>query len=715
MWAGGLAPGTAHTEPDPGRRAIEDDFPIEALNAIAEAESWRKEVYRPVYHIHKWWAQRLGSVFRGILLASALPAGTDVMKEFYEPNSFRDLVVFDPFMGSGTTVGEAQKLGCTVIGGDINPVAYRAARAALGAVQRHEVLALYHQLERSVGKTLRGLYRSIDSAGHPCDVLYFFWVKTVPCPQCQAAVELFPTYVFASHAYPKTHPEAKVLCPACRCVLEARFNARHVKCPCGHAFDPQQGPAKRSEAVCPKCMHEFPIGATVRASGRPPEHRMYAKLVLRADGTKEYLPVTEGDYRLFQEAQDRFAESGLPVPRVPIADGYNTRQVLNYGYRTWDQMFNDRQLLALGILAQSVRDLPAGNARDLLAVLFSGVLEFNNMFASYKGEGTGAVRHMFSHHILKPERTPIEANVWGTPKSSGSFSTLFRSRVLRALDYREDPFEIAISPSKSTARATLKVRGINTPFRRSIDTELGHDGFQPGSTYLYCGDSAQTDIPSRSVDLVVTDPPFFDNVNYSELADFFHVWQCLYFPEAQSFGSSTRVTGEVQDRDPGRFADKLTGVFSECNRVLKDHGLLVFTYHHSREDGWTALGQSLRTSGFRVVASYPVKSEMTGAAPKNQAKEPIDLDVVLVCRKRIGSGRVRPALDVGQMGVRVADLATSKIRRWTQSGRRLSLHDVHVIVFGCALEVADPEAVASNTAYAALVSVVAKAAEQLVR
>ena len=50
------------------------------------------------------------------------------------------------------------------------------------------------------------------------------------------------------------------------------------------------------------------------------------------------------------------------------------------------------------------------------------------MFASYKGEGTGAVRHMFAHHILKPERVPLEANLWGTPKSSGSFSTMFEGQ-----------------------------------------------------------------------------------------------------------------------------------------------------------------------------------------------------------------------------------------------------------------------------------------------
>ena len=98
--------------------------------------------------------------------------------------------------------------------------------------------------------------------------------------------------------------------------------------------------------------------------------------------------------------------------------------------------------------------------RAALLTLFSGVLEFNNMFASYKGEGTGAVRHMFSHHILKPERTPIEANVWGTPKSSGSFSNLFRSRLLRAIEYRRAPTEV-------NGTATARGRDVLTAFHRA--------------------------------------------------------------------------------------------------------------------------------------------------------------------------------------------------------------------------------------------------------
>ncbi|MGB8872174.1 MAG: hypothetical protein WCC75_02155, partial [Desulfobaccales bacterium] len=91
-------------------KVIEDGFPFETISQIAEVESWRKEIYRPIYHIHKWWAQRLGSVFRAAILGSAFPKGTSLIDLFYQPIKLSDLVVFDPFMGSGTTIGEAYKL-----------------------------------------------------------------------------------------------------------------------------------------------------------------------------------------------------------------------------------------------------------------------------------------------------------------------------------------------------------------------------------------------------------------------------------------------------------------------------------------------------------------------------------------------------------------------------------------------------------------------------
>lgn len=138
-------------------RLIEsDDFPFEFLSRLAERESWRKEVHRPIYHVHKWWAKRLGSVFRGILLGCYLPKSAALEAEFYRSHSLSDWTVFDPFMGSGTTIGEAHKLGCTALGRDINPVAVEAVTTALGPLNRDRLLDAFAELKAGVGQLLQG-------------------------------------------------------------------------------------------------------------------------------------------------------------------------------------------------------------------------------------------------------------------------------------------------------------------------------------------------------------------------------------------------------------------------------------------------------------------------------------------------------------------------------------------------------------------------------
>src|SRR6266581_2057124 len=89
-----------------------DSFPFEFLSQLGERESWRKEIHRPIYYVHKWWAKRLGSVFRGILLGCVL-GDEDLEAAFYRQHCFKDSAIFDPFMGSGTILGEAHKLGFT--------------------------------------------------------------------------------------------------------------------------------------------------------------------------------------------------------------------------------------------------------------------------------------------------------------------------------------------------------------------------------------------------------------------------------------------------------------------------------------------------------------------------------------------------------------------------------------------------------------------------
>lgn len=688
---------TAKTRHRP--RLIESDaFPLEFLSTVARRESWRKEIYRPVYHVHKWWAKRLGSTFRGILLGCLLPDGSDLEHAFYKRHDFSGASVFDPFMGSGTTVGEAHKLGFTALGRDINPVACESVRVALGPLGRDRLRSAFSTLSGTVGQRLLDLYRAGDEDGQTCDVLYYFWVKYVRCPHCTINVDLFPTRIVARNAYPNRKPQVRVCCPRCGDIFPALNSDKLVDCrSCGLAFDPHTGPASGTKATCTACSRSFSIAHAVRASGHPPLHRLYGKLLLTPEGEKRYLPATPEDVNAYQECSGllrrELERETIRLPEGALADGFNTRQALGYNYRAWRDFFNDRQLLALGWLQDAIARLPEPSTRDALLTLFSGVLEFNNLFASYKGEGTGAVRHMFSHHILKPERMPVEANVWGTAKSSGSFSTLFRSRLLRALDYRSAPFEVITNgPGKASFSSA--------PFSGRVRVDWPTEGrLESRGIYLSCGSSDETGLPDECMDFVVTDPPFFDNVHYSELADFFYAWQSLYRRGFLSGAPTTRHPREVQDADAGSFATKLRAVFEECRRVLKEDGLLVFTYHHSRVSGWVPLVEAVFGAGFSVVNAHPVKSEMSVATPKARAKEPIQLDVVLVCKRREQDPRVPfgPIKDLDE----VVERAHLKLARLASIGLDLSGGDRQVAVVSQLIAALGP-VVSAETAVRAL-------------
>lgn len=183
---------------------------------------------------------------------------------------------------------------------------------------------------------------------------------------------------------------------------------------------------------------------------------------------------------------------------------------------------------------------------------------------------------------------------------------------------------------------------------------------------------------AKSLDLVVTDSPFFDNVHYSELADFFFAWQQLSPSPFVGKQSTTRHVEEVQDTSAEQFAAKLRAVFAESCRLLREDGLLVFTYHHSRMDGWTSLADAVVGAGFSLVNCHPVKSEMSVAAPKAQAKEPIQLDVVLVCRKQAADTRKRTDAKIAFQ--RAIEHATAKAKRLNDCGLTLSVNDRRVIL-----------------------------------
>jgi putative DNA methylase len=653
-------------------RLIETDrFPFEFLSKLGERESWRKEIHRPVYHVHKWWAKRLGSVFRGILLGCDLEAKTDLRQEFYRIHQPNGRTVFDPFMGSGTTIGEAHKLGFTAFGRDINPVAASAVQVALGPLSQHEIDKSFKKIEKSVGELIQSFYKGFDKDLGKYDVLYYFWVMQASCPSCSHSVDLFSSYVFSQNAYPKKKPDVQVLCPNCGEVTPGLYHVHKNVCShCSFEFDQTKGPVKGAKASCTSCKKEFSVGGAIKAESRHrPGFRMYAKMVLASDGTKHYLRTTDDDIASYESCKRRLKaelrKKSFELPSLELADGHNTRQAIGYNFTKWTDFFNDRQLLALGLLHSEISKIEDHSTRNALLTVFSGALEFNNLFASFKGEGTGAVRHMFSHHILKPERTPIEANLWGTPKSSGSFLNLYRNRLGRALAYRAAPTEIGCGDDAATV--------CSLPFSGDLAKWGASSINRERAISISCGDSSKSGLPANSIDYVVTDPPFFDNVHYSELADFFHAWQQLQSRQTQP--STTRSEFEVQDKDSASFARKLTDVFREADRVLKDDGLLVFTYHHSRAEGWESVAAAVLDAGFAVVNAHPVKSEMSVATPKAQASDPIQFDIIVVCRKRSPSWKPTPV-------AKARESAHVKISRLQDAGFELSNNDQRVVLFG---------------------------------
>jgi putative DNA methylase len=657
------------------KKAIESDFPVLEISQLAEKESWRKEIHRPIYHIHKWWAKRLGSVFRAIILAALAPEKSQIWKDFYKQQDFQGKVVLDPFMGSGTTLGESLKLGCKVIGCDINPVSTFLVRQALTSVNESELRSTFAQLEQDVAKEIQKYYKTRDpETDEQIPVLYYFWVKIVTTSEGEN-IPLFSNYVFAKNAYPKKKPKAQILCPKCWSIIQDRFDTTHLVCHhCQTEFNPQEGNAK-GQYVKSRSGNRYKIKDLIQERNQPPEHRMYAMLALRSNGEKIYLSVQDDDLALYLDAANRLVLEELPIPTMPVRSGHNTNQARGYNYFQWRDFFNARQLLCLGLLLRAILKIENKAVQEQFICLFSSTLEFNNLFCSFKGEGTGAVRHMFSHHIFKPERTPLENSVWGTDKSSGTFATLFESRLIPAKRYLSNPFEIAIETDRSGNRLGSNKVVTSEAIRASLVESWKAFSQKTQAALILNGSSDNLPIPNEVVDLIITDPPYFDFIHYSELSDFFFAWLAPILKNQYSFFQCNDSShfGEVQHHDPRLFAQQLSRVFAECYRTLKHDGLLIFSFHHSRAEGWAAIYEAVHTSGFKIISAHPVHAEMKVASPKSATKEPISLDAILVCRKK--ESDIIPSRDTITSRIKVNKLE----KTFEHGGIKLSQSDRFVI------------------------------------
>ena len=232
------------------------------------------------------------------------------------------------------------------------------------------------------------------------------------------------------------------------------------------------------------------------------------------------------------------------------------------------------------------------------------------MLCGYKGatrKRPGAIRHTFAHHAYSFPYTALENNPLHRSRSSGTLQNLFQSRLVRGHKWATRPIERHINNGKTTKIPIVGEVDSGAECFDIADLKEGSHRF-----LLIQGSSASlSHLPDNSVDHVVTDPPYFDSVQYSDLAAFFRVWLRQLLPtEVRWEYSLDDAAVDQQASGNGQYESVLSDIFSECHRVLKkEDGRLIFTFHHWNPKGWAGLTIALRSAGFKLVNRYVIHAE----------------------------------------------------------------------------------------------------------
>lgn len=674
------------------RRMIQVDFPIKELNELVPREKGNFGT-PPIYTMHKWWAHRAGCMFRALILAAFLPE-TDrffdaVGGEFYKKHTLNK-VILDPFMGTGTTLVEALRLGCKVIGLDIHPVAWFTVKNTLEPIDLKALDMAFKKIEASVAPRIRSYYRTRCLRGHQAQVMYVFWVNKVPCQRGGEMVRLFPNYVLARGVKWNKQAMDAVFCPECYAVWWVPSGAKEVTCPkCSMLFNPYEGVAAAGRFRCEHGTDS--VLDVVRKWGKPPEAEMFAlEYYCHLCKARDYKSADEEDIRLFEKAKadwnaikDHVMGKLVPDQEIPEKDRADIRPI-NYHYHNFYQMFNERQLLCLSLLLGEILKVEDHRMQEALLLAFSDSGRFMNNFAIYDTY----YRHLvplFAHHAYIPPAQPVEVNPWHRSTSFVGCLLNFKEGI----EYRFQPWNANIGGNPPR-------KLIGDGFEGRLASSYADLVKNDRNVLLKCGTAEELSfLPAQSVDAVITDPPYCDNVMYGELADFFYVWQRLalkdtypwyrplYTPK-KSGGELVVITGgnqQEQERQRKEFWLGLITCFRECRRVLKEDGFLVFTFHHSKPWAWAGLLYSTLEAGFLVNAIYPVNSEQARGFHTEGAR----YDIPCVCRKRTGEPTGEATL--GRIKGEVYQEVVDMFRTYRAQGKGLSDEDVFVILMGKCLQV----------------------------
>ena len=658
--------------------SIEENYNISFIASLALREKQIQQNYRPIIAVHKWFARRPGTLFRGLLLSEF--GDRPVEHSYYETNSFEGKTVADPFMGGGTPLLEANRLGCNVAGTDINPMSAWIVREEIDALDLGAYGKATERLAKSLERSLGDLYktRCVVTGRADADVKYFMWVKTGACTACGLGFDLFPGYVLAEDA---RHPAYVLVCHSCGDLNEVKDPKRPGSCGCGARLK-TEGTVKRNRCACPHCGH---VNATPFHGEGPPTHRLFAMEYHNPElkdrpGRLFKKPDADDLARVEAAAASwkRLRPSFVPDDAIP--EGDESSRLHRWGYERFRELFNTRQLLALETSARYIAGVKDGRVRRALATNFSDLLRYQNLLCRYD---TMALKSLdvFSIHGFPVGYVQVESNFLGirngggNPVGSGGWVNI-TEKYTKAKRYCTEPFEVMFDGKR---KKTLYIAGEWIGEKNPLQPDAPARAID-----IRCASSTDADLAPRSLDAVFTDPPYFGMVQYGELMQFCYVWlRKLMGGESPGLELTTtrhadELTGNATaERDIEHFAEGLAAVYKRMAEALKVGAPLVFTYHHNKQSAYLAAAMGILDAGLTCSASLPCPAEMGGSIHIHGTGSSI-VDTVFVCRDRGTTPRAMLFANVGEL-VRLLGRELTELRA---AGMTPTPGDIRCIAFG---------------------------------
>lgn len=636
-------------------RFIEESFPVKEIGEISAKEKNIRHGHISTLHI--WWARRPLAASRATAYAALTPA-PQTIEEWQKKRDFiielsrwenslnetllerarKDILkandgvpphVLDPFSGGGSYPLEALRLGCETYANDYNPVAVLILKATLEYPQKFGKLVEVEQpsidelftRKKNVNPLLEAVKKwgnwVLEEAREELAKYYpadpdgsipsgYIWARTIPCqnPDCNSEIPLMRQFWLAKKAKKKV---ALRIEPVSRKPQFYVVGEGYEEWPEG--FDASKGTIDKGIAVCPYCGSTVDSKTMRRLFKEKKDGQRIVAVVLSypKKSGKFYRAPTPHDEQVYSEVEARLAETrerlmqewGLdPIPDEPIPPGRpspNARGVsgvTRYEMNSWGDLFNQRQLLTLIVIADKIRQV-------------------SNKFDDYSDDPDIA-KAVCTYLGLALDRLVDQETVlvpW-IPQLEAVSHTFTRQALSMVWDYVESsPFSSGGGSFSSALDWILRVIEHLSSIQKSTLANVTHSS----ATHLPYSD--------EHFDAILTDPPYYDNVPYSHLADFFYVWlkrsignihaDLFVTPLCPKSGEVVAYTLEKGGFEAGKefFENNLKKAFQEMYRVLKPNGSAVIVYAHKSFEGWETLINSLLDSGLIMSGAWPLNTE----------------------------------------------------------------------------------------------------------